>query len=43
MVVIGFAPPYYPSMNCRFLDNTELKIESLIEDYRQYLDKEAIA
>ena len=26
-------------MNCRFLDNTELKIESLIEDYRQYLDK----
>lgn len=39
MVVIGFAPPYYPSMNCRFLDNTELKIESLIEDYRQYLDQ----
>ena len=26
-------------MNCRFLDNTELKIESLIEDYRQYLDQ----
>jgi len=39
MVVIGFAPPYYPSMNCRFLDNTKLKIESLIEDYRQYLDQ----
>ena len=38
-MVIGFAPPYYPSMNCRFLGNTELKIESLIADYRQYLDQ----
>jgi len=26
-------------MNCCFLDNTELQIESLIEDYRQYLDQ----
>ena len=38
MVVIGFAPPYYPSMNCRFLDNTDLNIVSLITDYREYLD-----
>lgn len=38
MVVIGFAPPYYPSMNCRFLDNTDFNIVSLITDYREYLD-----
>ena len=37
MVVIGFAPPYYPSMNCRSLPNTSLKIDNLIDDYRYYL------
>ena len=37
LVVIGFAPPYYPSMNCRSLPNTSLKIASLIDDYRHYL------
>ena len=37
LVVIGFAPPYYPSMNCRSLPNTSLKIDNLIDDYRYYL------
>ena len=37
LVVIGFVPPYYPSMNCRSLPNTSLKIASLIDDYRHYL------
>ena len=37
LVVIGFAPPYYPSMNCRYLPNTSLKIDNLIDDYRYYL------
>ena len=39
MVVIGLRL-YYPSMNCRFLDNTDFNIVSLITDYREYLDTE---
>ena len=43
MVVIGFAPPYYPSMNCRSLPNTSLKIGSLVEDYRHYLESRGLS
>ena len=39
LVVIGFAPPYYPSMNCRSLPKTSLKIGILVDDYRRYLEK----
>ena len=43
LVVIGFAPPYYPSMNCRSLPNTSLKISSLVDDYRHYLESKGLS
>ena len=43
LVVIGFAPPYYPSMNCRSLPNTSLKIGSLVDDYRHYLESKGLS
>ena len=43
LVVIGFAPPYYPSMNCRSLPNASLKISSLVDDYRHYLESRGLS
>ena len=43
LVVIGFAPPYYPSMNCRSLPNTSLKIGTLVDDYRHYLGRRGLS
>ena len=41
LVVLAIAPPYYPSMNCRRLSNSPIRIDKVIQLYRDYLDKEA--
>ena len=41
LVVLAIAPPYYPSMNCRRLSDSPIRIDKVIQLYRDYLDKEA--
>ena len=41
LVVLAIAPPYYPSMNCRRLSDSPIRIDKVVQLYRDYLDKEA--
>ncbi|WP_347101377.1 hypothetical protein [Streptococcus salivarius] len=40
VVVIGFAPPYYPAMNSRHLQDSLIRIEQVIQDYQNFLARD---
>ena len=39
LAILAIAPPYYPSMNSRRLQNQELDLERLISLYQHYLER----
>ena len=39
LAILAIAPPYYPSMNSRRLQNQELDLERLISLYQRYLER----
>lgn len=39
LAILAIAPPYYPSMNSRRLQNQELDLERLISLYQDYLER----
>ena len=41
LVILAIAPPYYPSMNCRRLSDSPIRIDKVIQLYQDYLNKEA--
>lgn len=40
LVILAVAPPYYPSMNCRHLQDSPIDIEALISLYQDFLENE---